>query len=423
MKIANQHSVVSTTIAELYLLSRRYLEIKNKPYKREIADRENYFKPRLSILVGQRGVGKTTLIVQYLLGQVQGDIASTEILYVPADHFLLGELSLYEIADAFSKLGGKIIAFDEIHKYPAWSKELKSIYDTFPNLKIIASGSSALEIYKGSHDLTRRALVYSINGLSFREYLQLAFNISCPKCSLIDILNQHQQKATEILKICSEQKVLALFKQYLISGYYPYFLEINDQDTYFMTLEQNFHTIVESDLMAIYPALTGNSVRKIKHLLNFIASAVPFTPQMSKLKAIIDVGDERTLKEYLKYLEDAGLIRMVMPASNKLRQIETPEKIYLDNPNQVYAMNASRQNQNIGTIREVFFLDMLSHDHVVTIPKFGDFMVDDDIVFEIGGKNKGFDQIKAVDNAFLAVDDIEQGFARKIPLWLFGFLY
>ena len=412
---------MTTQINDLYLLSRRYLEIKNKPYIRDVTDKQNCFKHRLSILVGQRGVGKTTLIIQHLLDQAKNNALDTKILYVPSDHFLLGELSLYEIADTFSKLGGKIIAFDEIHKYANWSKELKSIYDTFPELRIIASGSCALEIYKGSHDLVRRSAVYSINGLSFREYLNLAHKLSFSKYSLDEILNYHQEKTVSILLAIKEQKILTLFKEYLHSGYYPYFLEINDQDVYFMTLEQNFHTIIESDLAAIYPSLTGNSIRKIKHLLNFIASAVPFTPQMSKLKNIIDVGDERTLKEYLKYLEDAGLIRMVMSASNKLHKIEVPEKIYLDNPNQFYAI--CKHNQNIGTVRETFFLNMLSHDHEVTAPKGGDFLIDNKIVFEIGGKNKDSAQIKNIEKAFLAIDDIEHGVGQKIPLWLFGFLY
>lgn len=416
-------SVVSTNIDELYLLSRRYLEIKNKPYRREMVDHKNCFKHRLSILVGQRGVGKTTIIIQHLLDQAKNNALSTEILYVPSDHFLLDELSLYEIADTFSKLGGKIIAFDEIHKYPNWSEELKSIYDTFPDLKIIASSSSSLKIYKGSHDLTRRSAVYSIKGLSLREYLNLTLNLSFAKYSLEDILANHPAKATEILKKCKDQKILVLFKKYLTSGYYPYFLEINDENTYLMTLEQNFHTIIESDLPAIYPSLTGNSIRKIKQLLNFIASSVPFTPQMNKLKNIIEVGDERTLKEYLKYLEDAGLIRMLMQASKKIRKIEVPEKIYLDNPNQLYAFSTGKQNQNIGTIREIFFLTMLSHGHEVTAPKTGDFLIDNKIVIEVGGKNKSFDQVKHEKKSFLALDEIEHGIGQKIPLWLFGFLY
>lgn len=411
---------MSTAIDELYLLSRRYLEINNKPYKRDNAWHETYFKHRLSILIGQRGVGKTTIIVQYLLQQVKNDLLSKEILYVPSDHFLLGKLSLYEIAATFFKLGGKIIAFDEIHKYLNWSQELKSIYETFPDLKIIASGSSALKIHKGSHDLTRRSAVHSIKGLSFREYLHLACKMSFPKHSLDDVLTNHSKKTTEILKTCNEQKILALFKNYLKSGYYPYFLEM-DEDTYLMTLEQNFHTIIESDLAAIYPSLTGNSIRKIKLLLSFIASSVPFTPQMNTIKNIIDVGDERTLKEYFKYLEDAYLIRMVMPASKKMHRLEVPEKIYLDNPNQLYAISGGKPN--IGTLREIFFLNMLAHDHEIAIPSSGDFLVNNEITFEIGGKNKSLNQIKDSKKAFLALDEIEHGVDRTIPLWLFGFLY
>lgn len=413
----------SIQLDELYLLSQRYLTINNKPYQRELISLKKPWQHRLAILIGQRGVGKTTLIVQYLLTQTNGDIFNKNILYVPVDHFLLRGRSLYELADTFVKFSGKIIAFDEIHKYPFWSEELKSIYDTFPELKVIASGSSALKIYQGSHDLTRRAVTVPIHGLSFREYLNLLLEKSFPQYSLSDILKNHQQYSDEIIKKCQPKKMLALFNDYLRHGYYPYYFELNNEDLYFITLEQNFHTVIESDLVAIHPALTGKSIRKIKHLLNFIASSVPFIPQMSKLKNIVGVGDERTLKEYLKYLEDAELIRMIMPATKKMHKIESPEKIYLNNPNQIYAITSSKLDHNIGTIREIFFVNMLSSTHEVTAAKTGDFLINGKIVFEIGGRGKNFEQIKNEKHAFLALDEIEHGIDRKIPLWLFGFLY
>lgn len=405
---------------ELYALSRHYLEVKYKPYHRSLIE-PSYFKHRLSVLIGQHGIGKTTIIIQYLLNYVKNDVLSSKILYIPADHFLLGNLSLYEIAEQFSRLGGELIVFDEVHKYGAWVKELKSIYDTFPDLKIIASGSSALEIRRGSYDLTRRAAVHYIQGLSFREYLELNLGVTLKSYPLEEIIAHHEQIAQEVLLTLrtQEKKVLAEFKYYLQVGYYPYFFEIRDRDIYFMTLEQNFHAVLESDLIAIHPLLTGNSVKKIKQLLVFIAANVPFVPNMSKLSRMIDVGDERTLKTYLKYLADAGLIKLAMSASKKLHRLEMPEKIYLDNPNQVYAI---ANVKNIGTIREIFFLNMLTQVDEVTIPKIGDFLVNN-MVFEIGGKNKTFTQVKHETHAYLACDDIELGINKKIPLWLFGFLY
>ena len=407
---------------EFYTLSRQYLITKNKAYQRDLF-KKNTFKHRLNILVGARGVGKTTLMIQELLRSVEEDLSNPNVLYVPADHFLLGDNSLYDIAEQFYQTGGQYIGFDEIHKYSDWSKELKSIYDTFPNLKIIASGSSALKIHQGSHDLTRRAVVYSIKGLSFREYLELNLQKDFSIFSLTEILKDHEKISIQVIEKLNHEKrkILAEFKYYLKTGYYPYYLEFNDENIYSITLEQNFHAIIESDLPAVYPHLTGNSIKKIKQLLIFIASSSPFFPNFNKLKNLLDIGDIRTLKTYFKYLEDAELIRSVMKASTKLNQLEAPKKIFLDNPNQYYAMASG--TEKIGAIRELFFLSMLSHMHQVTAPKAGDFLIDGNFLFEIGGKKKDFNQIKLEKDAYLACDDLEIGINNKIPLWLFGFLY
>ncbi len=408
------------SIDELFLLSRQYLEHKAAPYTRRWLA-EKIAKPRLTILIGQRGIGKTTLIIQALLKFASNNTTNKDILYVPCDHFLLGDYTLYEIAENFTQQGGKQIAFDEIHKYEAWSKELKSIYDTFPHLKILASGSSALEIYKGSHDLSRRAIIYPIKGFSFREYLELSLGISFPALTLQEILINHEKISSTIIKTLGHTKILPEFKRYLRIGYYPHFLETQDEEMFFVTLDQNFHITIESDLPAIYPALTGNSIRKIKQLLIFIGGMVPFTPQFKKLQTLLEIGDARTLKTYFKYLEDAGLIRQVHTASQKLHRLETPEKIYLDNTNQLFAITPHQQNP--GTIRELFFLMMLSIRHQLAIPKSGDFLVDRHWLFEIGGKKKDFEQIKEEELAYLACDELEVGIHKKIPLWLFGFLY
>ncbi|MDF1655420.1 MAG: AAA family ATPase [Coxiellaceae bacterium] len=409
-------------INDFFDLSRRHLKANTRKYQRSFL-REGHLKHRLSIIIGQRGVGKTTIIAQHLLNKVSNDLMSKEILYIPTDHFLIGNASLYETAEQFYQQGGKLIAFDEIHKYKEWSIELKSIYDTYPELTVIASGSSALEIHKGSHDLTRRAAIYNIQGLSFREYLELHLDTHFPRYDVATIVASHEPICHDIVTAIESKgkKVLALFKEYLKYGYYPYSIDINDHNIYFMTLEQNFHAAIEVDLAAVYPLLTGNSIRKLKQLLIFIASAVPFTPNLKKLKSLLDIGDERTLKSYFKYLEDAGLINLVMKVSKRIRKLETPEKIYLNNTNQLYAI--SPKSQNLGTIRELFFLSMLSHLYNVGIPNNGDFLVEDEWLFEIGGKKKNIKQVLEEKNAYLACDDLDMGKGNKIPLWLFGFVY
>lgn len=410
-------------IEELFSLSQNFIRINNRGYVRYFL-RTYPLNNRFSIVVGQRGVGKTTAIIQHILSSYKNDIFTNSALYIQADHFLVGGRSLYEIAEQFYNLGGEMICFDEIHKYPDWSTELKSIYDTFPKLKIVASGSSALEIYKGSHDLSRRAVVYKMFGMSFREFIEIELGINLKSAGLEDIINNHQRIAENIITAVEKKgkKILALFKSYLEYGYYPYFREYKNRELFYLTLEQNIHTTLESDLIAIYPSLSGNSIKKIKKLLMIIASSVPFTPDLKKLKTMLDVGDERTLKTYLKYLEDAGIILTVSKGGRGLRELEKPEKIYLNNPNLIHAIS-SRMPLEIGNMRETFFLNMAETSHKVSSPAQGDFLVNGRYTFEIGGKNKDFSQIKDIKNSFLGVDNTEIGAGNKIPLWLFGFLY
>lgn len=409
-------------LEEIRRLSQHFLKIKNAPYRRYLIGGTE-FKHRLSIIIGQRGIGKTTTLIQALLDKVQGDHFDPRILYVQVDHFQVSNISLYEIAEGFLAHGGKWLALDEIHKYPKWSLELKSIYDTFPELVVLASGSSALEIYRGSHDLTRRALCYPMQGMSFREFLGLTQHIDIEPLSLSDICQNHERHSEKILSQLAfiDKKVLVEFHQYLKVGYYPFFYELEDTAAYNMILEQNIHTTIESDFAAIYPHLTGVTLAKLKQLMVYIANSVPFTPQWNKIKDVLEIGDLRTLRGYFKILEDAALIRSVSRATAKFSQMETPEKIYLDNPNQLYAIASSAPEK--GTTRETFFLNMLSQKHATKASKEGDFIVDDLWVFEVGGKKKSFDQIKHEKNAYLACDDIEQGIGRKVPLWLFGLLY
>lgn len=408
---------------DILQLSRYFVRILKRDYRRSCLEK-SLLSGRLSIITGQRGAGKTVFLVQYLLDFCAGNHLSEKALYLPVDHFSFAGKSLFETARHFCQLGCRLICVDEIHKYASWSKELKSIYDTFPELQVVASGSSALEIRKGSHDLSRRAGVFSLPGLSFREFIGIRLGINPPVFSLSDILKSHEKIAAEMVEIIAakEQKILALFRDYLTYGCFPYFQEFPDVRLYHLSLEQNMHHAVESDLPAIYPNLTGGSIMKIKRLLAFIAGSVPFTPDLKSLKQLIEIGDERTLKTYLKYLEDCGVIRTVSRSGHGMREFEKPERIYLDNPNQLHAL-ASGNNLNIGNLRETFFLHAVARQHAVSIPARGDFLIDHDLVIEVGGKNKSFSQIRSASTSFLAIDDVEVGVGNKIPLWLFGFLH
>jgi len=405
-------------LEELFSISQIYLKNYNQEYNRYFLNEQN-LSNRFSIIVGQRGIGKTTFMVQYIMKHYK-DIFTTKALYLQADHVLLGEYSLYEIADEFVKMGGELLCIDEIHKYKEWSKELKSINDTFKNLKLLVSGSSALEISKGSNDLSRRALVYTMQGMSFREFIELKYKIPLKKYSLNDILSSHQPLAQEVIESVEAKglKILVLFKEYLEIGYYPFYFEYNDKDQFILALEQNINSTIESDLLSIYPSLTGNSIRKLKSLIKIISSSVPFTLELKKLKTAVGISDERTLKNYLKYLEDAGLIRLLQKNDKGIKSLQKPEKIYLDNPNLLIF-----KNSDIGTIRETFFINQLAKKFTIIAPEQGDFLVDEKYLFEVGGKSKKFKQIKDIADSFVAADNIEIGFGNKIPLWLFGFMY
>jgi predicted AAA+ superfamily ATPase len=410
-------------IDNLFKLSRQFLRNYNRPYKRYFLH-QYPLENRFSIIIGPRGTGKTTAIIQHLLSKYDDDFFTREALYVPVDHFIIAGHNLYGIAEEFHNLGGECICFDEIHKWGNWSGEIKSIYDSFPKLRIIASGSSAIAIQRGSHDLSRRAVVYRMTGLSFREYIDLVLDISSKPLSLEFILEQHEKSTANIIESVESAgaKILALFKEYLRFGYFPYFQEFKDESIYHITLEQSIHTTIESDLLAVYPELSGRSIQKLKKLLTVISESVPFVPDLKRLKKLVEIGDERTLKNYLKYLEDGGTIILLPKRGTGLKGMAKPEKIYLNNPNQIYAIS-NKGKENIGNIRETFFAGMLGGIHRISVPKRGDFFVEGSYTFEIGGRNKGFEQIRDIPDSYLAIDDIEMGIGNKIPLWLFGFLY
>lgn len=408
---------------DLFELSRHMIRILERPYRRYFI-RNIKLKGRCSIIVGKRGVGKTTTLVQHILDSDSSIDSSRESLYVPVDHFLVKQMPLYEIARDFVNQGGHRLYLDEIHKYPEWSRDLKSIVDTFPELKVVASGSSMLQIRRGSHDLSRRAIVYRMNGMSFREFLELRLGINFDIIEFEEILNNHETMAAKIISRLGKEgvKVLAAFRNYLQFGIYPYYFEYEDHDLFRITLEQNIHTAIESDLPAVHPGLSGAAVAKIKMLLAAISTSVPLTPDLVKLRRLLGVADDRTLKTYFSYLEDAGLIMTFSRNGGRLKSMEKPQKIYLGDTNQAFALAPSGR-ADIGNIRETFFATSVSNVINLKTVDQGDFISEDGVVFEIGGRNKDMHQIRRASVGYLALDDIEVGVGSKIPLWLFGFLY
>ncbi|MFC1766648.1 ATP-binding protein [Planctomycetota bacterium] len=415
---------------DLVALSRYFLKQADKPFHRQLPEadtRTGDFERPCTLVVGQRGVGKTTLILQhlqYLRSLEKENVAFPTTLYVPCDHYLIQGQSLYDIAETFSLHGGQIICFDEIHKYTDWAKELKSILDTFKALRVIGTGSSAIEIKKASHDLTRRAINLELLGLSFREFIALETGIVLESTSLATLLNSHADLAETIVATLAEKdfKVIGLFDRYLKIGFFPYYQDYPNRDDYYLTLQQNLDRSLEGDLLAVYPALTGSSIRKIRKLITRISERVPFSPDVRKLAKQLSIGDERTLYDYLSYLQATRIIRQLPPKGSLSSEMTKPEKIFLDNPNLMYALAFTNQVDQ-DCLRETFFYSTVSPVAHVSAAHKGDFWVNKQFTFEVGGKGKTMQQIQGEKDAYLAVDSIEVGAGKKIPLWLFGFLY
>ncbi|MDR0893132.1 MAG: AAA family ATPase [Mediterranea sp.] len=361
------------------------------------------WKSRMLGLVGPRGVGKTTLFLQYI--KLNLDMKDT--LYVSADNMYFTDHTLIDLTDLFSKQGGKHLFIDEIHKYPNWSRELKQIFDTYPDVQVLFTGSSILDIYKGVSDLSRRAPIYEMQGLSFREYLTMFHGIKVPAYSLEEIL-AHKAKLPELAH------PLPLFAEYLRHGYYPF-----SQDVAFeLELEQVINQTMENDIPQ-YANMNVSTGRKLKQLLVVIAKSVPFKPVMQKLADVIGVS-RNYLSDYLLYIERAGMIAQLRDATGGIRGLGKVEKIYMDNPNLIYALG--RENSNVGNIRETFFYNQLRVRQDVLSSKLADFQIDER-TFEIGGKNKGQHQLTGAAEGYVVKDDIETGYGNVVPLWSFGLNY
>jgi predicted AAA+ superfamily ATPase len=369
---------------------------------------------KLLAVVGARGVGKTTTLLQYLKNH---KLANSKKLYISVDW--CDSESLFDIAQEFYNNGGKLLIIDEIHKYPNFEKELKNIYDIF-DLRVIISGSSALSINHAKADLSRRVLKKEVKGLSFREFLEFKYSVSLSTITLDDLLKNHTDIAYDQLQKLDMPSIKPDFKEYLKNGYYPFYFQNKDSVSYLLKLKETINVVLEVDI----PTITNikyTTIRKFKKLIEFIYTSSPYTPNMQTLLAKIDMhkNEYSELYMYLDYLEKAKILRLCRSANKKDAILTKPEKIYLNNTNLHFAYCS---NTEVGTLREGFFSSMME-DYAMYIPKKGDFLVDEKYTFEVGGKGKKYNQIKDIPNSFVVSDDIEIGSSNKIPLYLFGFLY
>jgi len=391
-------------------IQNRLIDQLGTPFSRAI-EHQITWSDRMISIRGARGVGKTTLLLKILRDKHDGD---NRCLYASLDNLYFTNNSLVDLTDTFYKKGGRTLFLDEVHKLEGWSRQIKNIYDSYPQIQILFTGSSVLDLIKGEADLSRRAVSYDMTGLSFREYLQIQTNEVFPVCTLEQLLRNHQDIARSVI---AKLQPLALFEAYLKTGYYPYYLE--GLENYPQRLNSVTNQVLETDLPQC-KNIDLRSVPKLKKLLYMIAVSAPMKPNVSKLSSAIEVS-RQTVNLYLDYLQQACLINLLRTPKRGYGQLTKPEKVLLANTNLTHAI--AKENWHIGNNRETFFVNQTSAIHQVQAAVQGDFLIDDKWTIEVGGKNKDTQQITGLDNAHIAADDIETGHDRKIPLWLFGFLY
>ncbi len=385
------------------------LSQKTPSYKRFLYDTLKNSKARIIGIYGARGVGKTTLMIQLLKSL---NLNVREAIYISCDHPLFTDINLFEFLDEFYKKGGKIIFIDEIHKIKDFYKHIKSAYD-FLNLRIYFSGSSAISIT--DPDFSRRFSMYKLPILSLREYIEIAYNKKLKPYTLEDILKNHETIAQNIIT-STDQKILKLYDEYLNFGAYPFYFE--DPDKYIDKLTDMINASLYYDIGEIFN-VSSEKIHSLKKLLSTICVSKPLELSVEKLANISGIT-KSTLYKYIDYLVKTQLVIHISHEAKRFKALRKPDKLYLANPN---LFNALCLEQDKGTIRETFFVSLLSYNHRLHYLDKGDFLIDEKYVFEIGGRKKDYSQIKGLKNSYLAIDDVEIGFERKIPLWLFGFLY
>ena len=367
-------------------------------------------KAKITGLYGSRGVGKTTLLLQVLSTLKYED---DEKLYISCDHPMFYDISLFDFADEFAKFGGEVIVIDEIHKIKDFQIQIKLIYD-FLDIKVYFSGSSAVELTNA--DFTRRYSMYHLPILSFREYLEISQQISLASYTLKEILSDHLNITNKITDTLKNKKILKYFQEFLDVGVYPYYFE--DETKYIDRVSENINTILYTDLVNVV-SIDSSKIVSLKKLLLSICVSNPLEISLEKLAATVGIT-KPTLYKYIEYLSRAELLHHITHDAKRFKNIKKQDKLYINNTNLFQALCV---NSNKGNVRETYFVSMLYKKHTLTYVERGDFLVDEKFTFEIGGKNKSFEQIKDIDNSYIVADNIEVGTANKIPLWLFGFLY
>lgn len=395
---------------ELYIFQDQLIRATNFLFRRDFID-EIGWSDRLIGLVGARGVGKTTILLQHLK---ENSASRKDTLYITADNLGMPLDSLFTLAEAFFRQGGKTLYIDEIHKYPQWALELKNIYDLLPSLQVIFSGSSMLRILGGETDLSRRAVIYQVRGLSFREYLQIILKEEFAKFELEQLLADSESISRNL---AGKFKPLQHFNSYLKFGYYPFFLE--SESSYEIKLNSTINYILENEISGILRS-DLKTIQKFKRLLHIIASNVPFQPNIKKLAESLELN-RNTLLNYLNLLNVAEITHSVYSSGSFYGKLSKPEKILLYHPNLAYCLNTSTQNQ--GSIRESFIVNQLNPKHKIELSARADFLIDEKYTLEVGGKNKSKRQIAGIPDSFVVADDLEVAVENTIPLWLFGFLY
>jgi uncharacterized protein len=396
----------------LFLKQERLLAQTNTEIVRELM-RKIHWKNQMIAIKGSRGVGKTTLMLQYIkLNYAPGD---RTVLYCTLDSIYFSNHTLLELVEKFYIQGGKHLLLDEVHKYPAWSKELKEIHDVYPSIQVVFSGSSLLQILNADADLSRRCLPYTMSGLSFREYLLFYKNLQLPVVPLKELLEHPGSLYQEINQQC---RPVQLFHEYLHEGYYPFYM--GNREDYYMRIENVVNFIVEQEM----PLLCGVDpvyIRKLKALLSILASSVPFEVDISKMATAIGLTRNSVIA-YLQHLSHAELIKPLYSDLKSVKRMQKPDKIYIQNPNLLHAIASSPVQ--VGTVRETFVVNQLSVNHEVEYgKKQGDFVVDQTYTFEVGGATKSFEQIANLPNSYILADNIEYATGRKLPLWSVGMTY
>jgi len=401
----------TTEIDGIIKYSERKLRNTSMNFKRYLLN-EIEWSDKLIGIKGFRGVGKSTLMLQRLKMEYGN---SPKALYVTLDNFYFTKNRLFDFAEKFYLNGGRALFLDEVHRYPTWSIEIKNLYDLYDDLKIIFSGSSALQLHKEDGDLSRRAAMYNLHELSFREYIELSGKAKFEKYSLTNILENHQEIAMGIIK---EATIIPLFKEYLRDGVYPFFKDSKGQ--YDDRLMNTVNVVIENDLQII-ESINYKTAYKLRQLIAVLADSVPFKVNISELSRRVGLSRD-VLLVLLKALDRANLIKGIRQEGSPMGYLTKPDKIYLNNTSLLYALNSGEENID-GTARETFFMNQMFQSHQVRSSKSGDFFIDKKYTFEIGGKGKGFKQIAEVGHSFVVADNLEFGYGNKIPLWLFGFMY